>query len=145
MKKIIIPNSLEELTILKGHYDGILVGVQGLSVNVNLYLNVDEIRKLGNKTEVFVALNKNMHNQDLELLEKVMMNLENIKGVFFYDAAVTYLYNKLKPFYELIWSQEHHATSSASVSFWASRGASGAYLSGEITLAEILKIREKYS
>ena len=110
MKKLIIPKSIEEIKNLESYYDGIIVGIKNLSVNVNLYLTVDEINKLDNSKEIFVALNKNMHNSDLELLEETMKSLKDISGILYYDAAVVAIYNELKPSYDLVWSQEHMST-----------------------------------
>lgn len=143
MEKLIIPKSLEEIESLKSYYDGIIIGIDGLSVNVNLYLTVDDVNKLNIDKEIFVALNKNMHNKDLEILEKTMKSLKNIKGILYYDAAVVALYNEIKPDYDLVWSQEHMTTSSVTCNYWKSKGASYTYLSCDITLEEILNIRKQ--
>ncbi len=143
MKKLIIPKSFEEIESLKSYYDGIIIGIDGLSVNVNLYLTVDDVNKLNTDKEIFVALNKNMHNKDLDILEKTMKSLKNIKGILYYDAAVVALYNEIKPDYDLVWSQEHMTTSSVTCNYWKSKGASYTYLSCDITLEEILNIRKQ--
>ena len=141
MKKLIIPKNFDEIEVLKPYYDGIIVGIKDLSVNVNLYLTVDDVNNLNIDREIFVALNKNMHNSDLGKLEKAMKTLKNIKGILYYDAAVVYIYNKLKPDYDLVWSQEHATTSSVTCNYWKEKGANYTYLSADITLEEIIKIR----
>ena len=143
MKKLIIPKSLEEIKSLEAYYDGIIVGIKDLSINVNLYLEVDDINNLDTTKEVFVALNKNMHNKDLDVLEKTMKSLKNIKGVLYYDAAVVAFYNEIKPDYDLVWSQEHMTTSSVTCNYWKSKGVNYTYLSTDITLDEILNIRKQ--
>ena len=143
MKKLIIPKSLAEIENLKTYYDGIIVGIKDLSVNVNLYLTVDDVNNLNINKEVFVALNKNMHNSDLKKLEETIKSLKNIKGILYYDAAVVYIYNKLKPNYDLVWSQEHATTSSVTCNYWYSKGVKYTYLSGDITLEEIKNIRKQ--
>ncbi len=143
MKKLIIPNGFDEIEQLKNYYDGIIVGVKDLSINVNLYLTVDEINSINLDKEVFVAINKNLHNSDLRKLEETMKSLKNIKGVFYYDAAVVYLYEKLKPSYDLVWSQEHMTNSSVTCNYWNTKNVNYAYLSGDITLEEILNIKQK--
>ncbi len=142
MKNLIIPKSLDEIKTLKPYYDGIIIGVKDLSVNVNLYLTVDEINSLNLDKEVFVAVNKNMHDSDLEYLEETLKTLKNIKGVLYYDAAVVYLYKKIKPKYDLVWSEEHMTTSSITSNFWYEKGVKYTYLSAEITLDEILNIKK---
>ena len=145
MKKLIIPKSIEEVNTLKSYYDGIIVGIKDLSVNVNLYLTVEDVNQLNLDNEIFVALNKNMHNKDLDMLEKTMKSLKNIKGILYYDAAVVAIYNEMRPSYDLVWAQEHMTTSSVTCNYWKSKGANYAYLSGDITLDEILNIRKQTS
>ena len=145
MKKLIIPKSIEEVNTLKSYYDGIIVGIKDLSVNVNLYLTVEDVNQLNIDKEIFVALNKNMHNKDLDMLEKTMKSLKNIKGILYYDAAVVAIYNEMRPSYDLVWAQEHMTTSSVTCNYWKSKGANYAYLSGDITLDEILNIRKQTS
>lgn len=140
MKLLIIPNNLNQIEDL--NIDGFIVGVKGLCVNVNLELSVAEINSLNTSKEIFVALNKNIHNADLKYLEEVMRSLKNIKGVLYYDAAVVSLYQKISPSYALVWSQEHLVTNSVTCNYWLSKGVKMAYLSGDITLDEIIKIRE---
>ena len=142
MKKLIIPKSIEEIKSLESYYDGIIVGIKDLSINVNLYLTIEELNKLDITKEIFVALNKNMHNSDLELLEETMKSLKNIKGILYYDAAVVALYSEIKPSYDLVWSQEHMTTSSATCNYWKEKGANYVYLSGDITLDEKINIRK---
>lgn len=140
MKLLIIPNNLNQIE--DPNIDGFIVGVKGLCVNVNLELSVAEINNLNTSKEIFVALNKNIHNTDLEYLEEVMRSLKNIKGVLYYDVAVVSLYQKINPSYALVWSQEHLVTNSVTCNYWLSKGVKMAYLSGDITLDEIIKIRE---
>lgn len=142
MKTLIIPNNLKQIELCNDYIDGFIVGVKGLSVNVNLYLTVDEINSLKTDKEIFVALNKNIHNYDLTNLTEALTNLQNIKGVLYYDAAVVRIYNQLKPKYDLVWSQEHLATSAVTCNYWHKNNVNYAYLSGEITLDEILEISE---
>ena len=143
MKKLIIPKNLDEIKALNSYCDGIIVGIKDLSVNVNLYLTVDDVNNLDTDKEIFVALNKNMHNSDLEILEKTMKELKNIKGILYYDAAVVAIYKEIKPAYDLVWSQEHMTTSSVTCNYWKDKGVNYVYLSGDITLDEILNIRKQ--
>ncbi len=143
MKTLIIPNKKEQLKDLEKLCDGFILGIKDLSVNMNVYFTVDEINKLNTNKEVFIALNKNMHNADLFFLEKTLSELKNIKGVLFYDVAVVNIYNRIKPKYDLVWSQEHLTTNSVTCNFWFDEGVRYTYLSGDITLDEIINIKEK--
>lgn len=143
MKTLIIPNSIKQIEDLHDFYDGFIVGLKDLSVNMNLYLTIDEINSLKTDKEVFIAINKNIHNKDLTVLEESLKNLKNIKAVLYYDAAVVSLFNKIKPNYDLVWSQEHLTTSSVTCNYWYSKNVNYVYLSGEITLDEILNIKSQ--
>lgn len=125
--------------------DGIILGIKGLSVNLPFYIEVEELEEFcKQKKKIFIMLNKNMHNKDLEKLKNVMLQLEKfpISGVFYYDISIVNLKQKLHVTYPLIWSQEHLTTNASTCNFWASFGVSGAYLSSEITLEEISEIRK---
>ena len=147
-KTIIIPNSREMIKETLELYDGIILGIDGLSVNLPFYINIEELEnyqyvKRSNK-KIFIMLNKNMHNKDLIFLKKIMekLNQYGIDGVFYYDIAVLNLKEKLNISYPLIWSQEHLTTNDSTCNFWKNNGAKGAYLSSEITLDEIKEIRD---
>ena len=90
-KWIVSANSKEHLiSLLKKDIDGVILSISKLSVNDSFYINIDILDEIdfGNK-EVFVSLNKLMHNNDLEHLRMVMNKLKskNVK-ILFYDMAV---------------------------------------------------------
>ena len=94
MSKIVIkPTNKKQIKL----HDSIIVGVKNLSVGV-LELTVEEINKLKNK-EIFVSINKNIHNQDLPYLKEVLLNLKNIKGVIYYDVSIVNLKQELNLLY----------------------------------------------
>ena len=82
MKKIlVIPNSYDNLgEVLKTNIDGIILPIKGLAVNSNVYFTVEDIKNIINLTskEVCISINKIMHNEDLEYLEKVLTDLKKI-------------------------------------------------------------------
>ena len=144
MKTLIIPDSLKLIDKTMDLADAYLVGLKGLSVNMNLYLTVEEIEKLLKNCdkELFVAINKNMHNSDLENLKNSLDRLLklNIKGIFYYDMAVYNLCSKKE---KLVWSMEHATTNYATINYFNKLGVTKVYLSSEITLDEIKEIRNK--
>ena len=90
-KLIVSANSKKHLMeLLKKDIDGVILSITNLSVNDSYYVDVDflDTVNFGNK-EVFVSLNKLMHNDDLEQLRIVMNKLKskNVK-ILFYDMAV---------------------------------------------------------
>ena len=99
MKTLIMISSLKQAKLKA---DGIIIGIKDLSVNMPAYFSVSDLKNIDK--EIFVCLNKNMHKEDLELLEKTMLELNNynIKGVIYYDLSVLYLYKKLNLNYDLV-------------------------------------------
>lgn len=139
-KIIVMPKNKEQLNL---PCDGVIIGIQGLSVNMPYYFELEDIKNIQDK-EIFVALNKNMHNQDLPKLENVLLELENyhIQGVIFYDLAVVNLKKKLNLSYPLVWHQEHMTNNYNTVNFWYNQGIEMSYISSDITLREMKEIKE---
>ena len=147
-RKLIYPNSFEQIQKSINLIDGFIIGINGLCVNTPLIINKEEIDKylLFNK-EVFISLNKNMFNSDIELLTETLiyLNNKNIKGVLFYDLSVLNLVNKLSLNIPLVWSQEHLTNNYLTCNYYKEQGVKFVNISGEITLKEILEIRENTS
>ena len=125
--------------------DGVIVGIKDLSVNMPAYFKVEDLKNIDK--EIFVCLNKNMHNSDLEYLEKTMLELNNynIKGVIYYDLAILSIYKRIKPNYDLVWNQEHMTTNYDTINFYHKQGVEYAMVSNDITLRECMEIRNNTS
>ena len=149
MTKIItIPSSLEQLKDIINDCDGIIIGLKDMSVNMPCYFSLIEIIEINkllkeNNKELFVSLNKNMHNKDLEYLKEVLTELEklDINGILYYDISLVNLKQELNLNIDLVFSQEHATTNYATINYWYNMGANYTYLSNEITLNEILEIK----
>ena len=147
-KILFFPSSLKQIKDVNALVDGFILSVTNLSINSLFTLNIDDIEELTKKysdKEIFVSLNKNMFNNDLKQLEDVLIKLSNfnIAGVLYYDISVLSIVKRLKLNIHLVWSQEHLTTNYLTCNFYEDRGCKYTYLSGEITLKEILEIREK--
>lgn len=145
MKLIIMPNN-KDLSIYR-NADAYLLGIDGLSVNQSIYFKMDEIKSIAKELkdsnkELFISLNKNMHNNDLKYLKEVLLELNDIDitGVFFYDVSIVNLKEKLNLNYDLVWNQEHFSTNYSTCNYWYSKGVNYVCLSNEITLREIKEI-----
>lgn len=147
MSKILtIPSSLNEIEKTKDLVDGFIIGIKDMCVNTNYYIDINELdllKELCDK-DIFISLNKNMHNKDLGLVKEILIKLNdyNIKGVLYYDIGVLNIYNSLDLNYDLVWSQEHLTTNYNTINYWNSFGAKYAYISSDITEEEIIKISE---
>lgn len=117
-----------------------LFGLKNLSTYDNT-VTLEELEKLNNKN-IYIAIDKNLMNEDLEALEKALIKLNelNIKGIFFYDLAVLHLSKKLNIKTPLIWNQNFLVTNYKTCNFYHKEGAHGAVLSSEITIDEIKEI-----
>ena len=144
--KAVIVQSVKEAEELIQYVDTYILPVKNFSINYPNTFTLDEVKEiLGFGKEVFVMVNKNIHNSELESLEKLLLELDtlNIKGIFFYDIAVLTLKNKHKLKTDLVWSEEHLTTNYKTINFWYDKGVKYAYLSSELTKEEIDDISKK--
>ncbi|MGN0992661.1 MAG: U32 family peptidase [Bacilli bacterium] len=117
-----------------------LFGLKGLSTYEN-EITLEEIKNLKDK-EVFLAIDKNIFDSDLESLENNLKIIDNfnIKGILFYDLAVLNLAKKYNIKTPLIWNQNFLATNYKTCNFYQKEGVKGAVISSEITIEEIEEI-----
>lgn len=149
MKIMIMPNSLNMLKNNLGKYNAVMIGLENLSINMPRYFSYEQFIDMynfckENSIEVFVALNKNMHNKDLMNLKEMMFKLDelDIAGIMYYDIAAVNikLENNLKT--PLVWGQEHLTTNPITSNFWNSFGSKYTLVSNEITKEEILEMKK---
>ena len=137
-------NNLDEAKNIKDYVDAYLVPLTDLSINYTNTFSLKEIETIIKlDKEVFAIINKNIHNNELTLLEKNLKEIEklNINGIIFYDVALVNLKNKLNLKTPLVWNQEHLSTNYGTVNYWYNKGVKYAYLSSELTKREIDEIK----
>lgn len=144
-KKIIIPSSLELVYDLKDKVDGFILGIKDLSVNLPCYFTLDEVAKIIDEfvdKDIFISMNKNMHNSDLDFAKEVLIELSklNVTGVIYYDASIVNLKRELNLDINLVWGQEHMTTNYLTINYWYDFGVKYTLVSPDITLDEILEI-----
>lgn len=139
-KLMLIPNKKE----LNVNVDAHLLGIKDLSVNMPNYFTLEEIKNINTDKEIFISLNKNMHSQDLKLLEETIIELSklNIKGIFFYDIGVLNIVKRLNLNIPLVWAQEHMTTNYETINFWQNEGVEYTQVSEEIKEEEIINIKK---
>lgn len=148
MSKIItIPSTSFEISKTKDIVDGFIIGIQDMSVNTNFNISINNMSILNDITDkdIFISLNKNMHNCDLDKIKNILIKLNdyNIKGVLFYDIAVLNIYNSLDLNYDLVWACEHLSTNYETINYWNDFNVNYAYLSSDITENDIKDISLK--
>ncbi len=146
MKLLVMPSSIDEIKNSLDYCDAYLIGINGLSVNNNMSVDIDDIDNIisiiGNK-ELFINVNKNMSNNDIDKLKIVMKQLNNynIKGIFDYDVGVVNIYNSGEYNYDLVWASEHAATNYNTINYWNKFGVNYCLVSSDITINEVLNIK----
>ena len=142
MKLITLPSSIDEIEKTRDLVDGFIIGIKDMCVNTNFC--IDDLSILSNlkDKDIFISLNKNMHNSDLVKVESILLELNNypIKGVLFYDIGVLNIYNRLNLNYDLVWAQEHLTTNFNTINYWYKKGAKYTLISNDITFEEIKDI-----
>ena len=144
-KLIVSASSMEHLyELLDMNINGVILSIDKLSVNDSFYIGVDEIDKIDFKEkEVFVSLNKLMHNSDLEYLMEVMHKLKtkDVK-IMFYDMAVYNIAKEYDMINKLVIMQDHLNASILSNKFYYNRGITGSFITSDITKDELMEIKE---
>lgn len=146
MSKLLIKPTESNYEKVISFCDGVIIGVDGLSVNTPIVTkNIDKLLEIAKKNNklVYVNLNKNMTNSDLDKLEETLIYLNDlVDGIVFYDIAVLNIAKRLKLNVKLIWNQEHFTTNFYTSNYYHSEGVYGMHISSDITLDEINEIIE---
>lgn len=145
MKLIVSANSYDHLSeLLKLKIDGILLSIDKLSVNDSFYINKEDLANIDFKgKEVFISLNKLMHNADLPLLRETLAYLKdkNVR-IMFYDMAVYMIAREYDMLDKLVIMQDHLNASTLSNNFYEKRGLKGSFITSDITKDELLEIKK---
>ena len=141
MTKILFIPSTKKLDY---NVDAYLIGVKNLSVNMPIYFDIDEIKNIKTDKEIYICVNKNMHSNDLKLLEDTLTKINNINinGILFYDIGVLTMCKKLKIKHKLILAQDHMNNNYESINFWKQQGINMNYIPEEITAKEVINIKK---
>ena len=145
--KILVGLNNKNISDYLDYTNSFIIGLKDFSINYQEY-SVEEIEKILNdypNIEVFVSINKNIFNSDLNLLEELLYKLNNlrIKGVFFYDLSILSIVKKNKLNIPLVWAAEHMTTNYNTCNYYYDKKVEYVYLSSEITKDEIIEIKEK--
>lgn len=128
--------------------NGLIVSLKDYAVQSPIYYTLDEIKKIkeeNKELEIFVNINKNLLNKDIEPLKEILIELDklNLSGIFFYDLAILKLKKELNLNINLVWSQTHMVNNYKTCNYYHSKGVKYAHIGKEITLEEIIEIIKK--
>ena len=121
--------------------DGFILGLKDYSNFTSLTFDVEEVINIQNKyddKEIFLSINKNIFNDEIENLKEILQKLKNVK-ILFYDLGMLELNKKFN--LDLVWNQDHFVTNYEEINFYNNLGVKYAYISNEITYEEIKDIR----
>ena len=122
----------------------LLFGIDNFSI-YNGTVSLDKLKNIREKcknTKIYVALDKNIFNHELELLKDTLKYLDNLSlsGILFYDLAVLNICLEENIKTSLIWNQNFLVTNYRTCNFYHDKGVKGAVLSSEITASEMEEI-----
>ncbi len=140
--KILVSLNNKNIKDYLNYTNSFIIGLKEYSINY-LEFDIDEIKELlKNDIELFVAINRNLFNNDLDDLEKKIIELSklNIKGIMFYDLAVLEIVKRNNLSIDLVWHQEHMVTNYNTCNYYLDKGVKYAYIASDITTDEIIDI-----
>lgn len=152
MSKIIVtPKNEKHLNkLLDDKIDAVLLSIENLSINSEYYISLNKLREILPKIkeknkEVFISVNKIMHNYDLEKLKICMQTLKelNVDKILFYDLSILSIADKLNITNKLVIYNEHSNASINSHKFYQSYGVDESLITSDITLEEINEIKKQ--
>ena len=145
MKILVEPLSLNHLYELdKKDIGGFIVGIEGFSIFQSLKLDVDDIKNINTNKELYVFINKPIHNNELDSIKNILISLSkmNISGVLFEDISIYKINKDLNLNLNLIWASNHLPTNTYSCNYWNKKGCSGALLSTELMVSDFIDIKK---
>lgn len=146
MKLLIEPSNKNKLYL--DIVDGIILPLDDLAVESSIYFTLEEIEKISknyNNGEIFVKINKNLMNDDIDKVRDALIKLDKlkVKGIYFYDLAILQLKKELNLEVDLVWNQTHMVNNYKTCNYYFEKGVKYALLGKEITLDEIKEILDK--
>lgn len=153
MKKpelLVTPKTVEHIKVLiEAGADAFVIGEQKFGLRLAgefSVAQVEEATKIIHKSgkKVYVAVNALFHNDRLDALDDYLKEMQRIgvDALIFGDPAVVVSVRELNITIPLHWNPETTATNWFQANYWAERGAKRAVLARELSLDEVLEIKE---
>lgn len=144
--KILVGLNNKNILDYLNYTNSFIIGLKDFSINYQEY-TIEEIKKLKEdypNIELFISLNKNIFNNDLDKLENILIELNkiDIKGLLFYDLAILSIVKNNNLNIPLVWAQEHMTTNYNTCNYYYDKGVEYVSLSSEITVSEIKQIKD---
>ena len=149
MKFTVVTNNINRInTYKKIGANAFIFALKDYSCGYESYFTLDEIKKIKEENkdiEIFISLNKNFFNPELDDLKKVLKEIDklNVSGVLFYDMAILRMKHSLNLKTDLVWDQTHMVTNYNTCNYYYDKGVKYGIVSKEITIDEINEIADK--
>lgn len=146
MKLVVQPITDDYQSYIDQGADAFLLGLSRFCGDFKRTHTLDEIKEIKKKfpkIEIFISINKMIYDQDLDALSHILVELDklNVTGVCFYDLAILQLKQELNLSLDLVWNQTHMVTNVKTCNYYYQNGVSYSNLSSEITLDEMIEIK----
>ena len=153
MKKpelLVTPQSIEHITaLLEAGADAFVIGEQKFGLHLAgdfTVAQVEEATKLIHAAgkKVYVAVNALFHNDRLDALDEYLVEMQRIgvDALLFGDPAVIIAVRENNVTIPLHWNPETTATNFFQVNYWGERGSKRAVLARELSVDEVIEIKE---
>ncbi|MFY3791017.1 peptidase U32 family protein [Ureibacillus sp. MALMAid1270] len=153
MKKpelLVTPKSIEHIkALLSAGADAFVIGEQKFGLRLAGEFSVEQVKEAteiihASGKKVYVAVNVLFHNDRLDDLDEYLKEMQEIgvDALIFGDPAVLVAVRELGITIPLHWNPETTATNWFQANYWGERGATRAVLARELSLDEILEIKE---
>lgn len=147
---LVTPKNIEHIRdLIRAGADAFLVGEQYFGLRLAGEFSVEEIAeatklvKEHNK-KIYVAMNGIFHNDKVDELGPYMQKMQEmgVDAIVFGDPAVIIAKREAKVTIPLHWNTEQTATNFFTANYWGKRGATRAVLARELSLEEVIEIKE---
>lgn len=153
MKKpelLVTPQSIKHVkALIAAGADAFVIGEQQFGLRLAGEFTVAQVEEATNLIhaagkKVYVAVNALFHNDRIEALEAYVQEMQRIgvDALLFGDPAVVMAVREFGITIPLHWSAETIATNWFQVNYWGERGAKRAVLARELSLDEVIEIKE---
>ena len=153
MKKpelVVTPQSIAHIEqLLSAGADAFIIGEQKFGLRLSGEFNVAQVEEATNiihaaGKKVYVSVNALFHNDRLEALDNYLVEMQRIgvDALYYGDPAVVVAVRELGITVPLMWSPETIATNWFQVNYWGERGSKRAFLARELSMDEVVEIKE---
>ncbi|WP_062355619.1 peptidase U32 family protein [Bacillus kwashiorkori] len=147
---LLTPTKLSDLEpLINAGADAFVIGEQQFGLRLAGEFTRGDVLKAvdiihSHNKKVYVAVNAIFHNEKLDDVTDYMQFLQtaNVDGVLFGDPAVLMIARDVAPKLKLHWNPETTATNWFQCNYWGKRRALRSVLSRELSMDEIIEIKE---